>query len=389
MTLTELLEKKKAVKAKIDALLKLAEDEGRELTDEEKKGYDALVAELSELEKKVAEKETELRNFRVHAPKFEQFSLLSAIKAHVEQRSFSDFETQVINAGRQEMQRANLSYNGSIVIPMNYRASIQATVSGAGIENVETEKLDIIGKLRNKLVLVQAGAQYLTNLVGNVSIPVYSGSNVAWAAETGAAPDAGGTFLQVNYAPKRLTANLKISKQFLLQDTSGSAESLLQADLVAALQEKLETTFLGATAGSATTPAGLGAGITPEAIAAYADIVNVEADLEALNVHNLKYVLSPSLKAFLRSLPKEAGQALFVYDDKGEIAGNKTLSTSSVPADTGYVGDWSDFVIAQWGALDMLVDPYTLADSGLIRIIVNSYWDGKPRRATSFKVIGM
>jgi HK97 family phage major capsid protein len=387
MTLTELLEKKKAAKARIDELLKLAETEGRELNETEQAEYDALVAELSELEKQVAEKEQELRNFRVNAPQIERFSLLSAIKAHVEHRSFSDFETQVINAGRQEMQRANLSYNGSIVIPMNYRASIQATVAGAGIENIETEKLDIIGKLRNKLVLVQAGAQYLTNLVGNVSIPVYSGSNVAWAAETGAAVDAGGTFTQVNYAPKRLTANLKISKQFLLQDNSGSAESLLQADLVAALQEKLETTFLGATAGSATTPAGLGAGASPATIAAYADIVNVEADLEALNVHNLTYVLSPSMKAALRSMPKEAGQALFVYDDKGEIAGNKALSTSSVPADSGYVGDWSDFIVAQWGALDMLVDPYTLADSGLIRIIVNSYWDGKPRRAASFKVI--
>jgi hypothetical protein len=71
---------------------------------------------------------------------------------------------------------------------LNYRGSIQATVTSAGVENVETDKLEIISKLRNKLMLVDAGAQYLTNLVGNVSIPVYSGSDVGWSTENGRFP---------------------------------------------------------------------------------------------------------------------------------------------------------------------------------------------------------
>lgn len=385
MTLTELLEKKSEIKTKIAALLQVAEDEARDLNETEQADYDALVAELANIENEIASKEQELRSIKVKAPKPQNFSILNAIRAEVEHRSLNDFENQVVSQGRKEMERANLTYTGNIVLPVNYRASIQATVTSAGIENVETDKLDIISKLRNKLVLVEAGAQYLTGLVGNVSIPVYSGSNVAWAAESGEAVDAGGTFTQVNYTPKRLTANLKISKQFLLQDASGSAESLLQADLVAALSEQLEKTFLGSAAGSSTTPAGLGNLLTPTTIATYADVVGVEGSLEAANVTNIKYILSPSMKATLRTTAKEAGNAIFIYSDNNEISGHPALSSAAVTTDLGYVGDWSDYVIAQWGGIDIVVDQFTLASSGLIRLVINSYWDGKPRRLTSFQ----
>jgi HK97 family phage major capsid protein len=386
MTLTELLEAKKVAKEKVDSLLAKAEEEGRELTEEEKAEYDTLVAELETLETQIAEKDEELRNVRVKPVGLNRrFSLLSAINAEINHRSLTEFETGVVNAGREEMRRANLSASGNIVLPMNYRSSIQATVTGAGVENVETDKLDILPKLRNELVLVGAGAQFMTGLVGNVSIPVYSGSNVAWATENGESTDAGGAFTQVTYAPKRLTANLKISKQFLLQDGSGSAEGILQNDLVSAIAEKLESTLLGTAAGSSTQPAGLGNILgTPVTIADYADVVGLEGALEAENVRNYTYLLSPSMKSFLRTMPKEAGSALFVYEN-GEISGYKALSSNGVPSDYGYVGDWSDYVIAQWGGIDIVVDQYTLASQGLIRLVVNTYFDGKPRRSTSFK----
>ena len=47
-------------------------------------------------------------------------------------------------------------------------------------------------------------------------------------------------------------------------------------------------------------------------------------------------------------------------------------------------GNWADLLIGQWGALELMVDPYTKADQALVRIIVNSYWDATPRRSASF-----
>ena len=43
--------------------------------------------------------------------------------------------------------------------------------------------------------MVKAGASYLSGLVGNVSIPAYSGSNVSWAGEVAAATDGAGDFI--------------------------------------------------------------------------------------------------------------------------------------------------------------------------------------------------
>lgn len=82
----------------------------------------------------------------------------------------------------------------------------------------------------------------MTGLVGNVSIPTYDGSTVGWAGEVDAAADGAGTFGEVELSPKRLTAYVDISKQFLIQD-SVSAEALLRKDIVDAISNKLEATI--------------------------------------------------------------------------------------------------------------------------------------------------
>ena len=89
----------------------------------------------------------------------------------------------------------------------------------------------------------------MTGLVGNISIPKYSGSTVTWEGEVGAASDGAGTFSEVELSPKRLTAYIDVSKQFLLQD-SVSAEAMLRNDIVKAISNKLEATILGDEVGS-------------------------------------------------------------------------------------------------------------------------------------------
>lgn len=54
---------------------------------------------------------------------------------------------------------------------------------------VNEEVFDLLGAIRNKLVLNIAGARMLTGLKGDVSFAAYSGSVVRWANETEAAKD--------------------------------------------------------------------------------------------------------------------------------------------------------------------------------------------------------
>lgn len=109
--------------------------------------------------------------------KMNNFKLIKAINDVVNNRAFDENATEVIAQGAAEMRKSGLNYSGQIQIPVETRAGEVAVSTTNGV-TVATEKLDILEPLRNKMVLSQAGATFMTGLVGNVSIPTYSGSNV-------------------------------------------------------------------------------------------------------------------------------------------------------------------------------------------------------------------
>lgn len=49
-------------------------------------------------------------------------------------------------------------------------------------------------------------------------------------------------------------------------------------------------------------------------------------------------------------------------------------------------GNWADFVIGQWGALDLTVDTVTLAEEGLVKLVINGFFDAVKKREESFAI---
>lgn len=363
-------------------------DENPDETDEETPKEEN---ETEDEEKPEDDKEQRNNQTNISTNMTKKFSLIKAINDVTNNRSLDDVAKEVVAKGVQEMRKSGLAIAGSIQLPVleteneEMRANgVLAQTAGAGAENIATEKLDILEPLRANMVMSQAGATYLTGLVGNISIPAYTGSNVAWAGETAAAANGAGDWSEIKLQPHRLTAYVDVSKEFLLQD-SNDAEAMLRRDIIAAIGNKLESTILGADAGTDEKPAGLFDGVTAMTTAVkFGDIVDAEAELDAANVSGAyTYILSPKAKAALRTLSKDAGSGRFVLED-GEIEGSKALVSSNVAAKGFVVGDFNDYVIAQWGAIDLVVDNYTKATEGKVRLVVNAYFDAKPRRATSF-----
>lgn len=160
---------------------------------------------------------------------------------------------------------------------------------------------------------------------------------------------------------------------------------MLRNDIVRAITNKLEATILGTEEGTSTKPEGIFNGVTADSDdVTFTDIVEMEEALEEANVTgNLTYIVSPSAKATLRTTKKDAGSGLMVMDNN-EINGIKVLSTSAVAGKGVVLGNFADYVIGQWGGIDLTVDPYTQASKGKIRLVVNAYFDAKPRRAEAF-----
>lgn len=343
--------------------------------DEEEKSVDNNDESPKEDETK---EDNTLNNNLTNKRTMEKFSLLKAINSIANNKQLDERSAEVVNAGVAEMRKSGLSYSGQIQLPIEERADVQATVATAGLEAVATDKLNILEPLRANLVMAQAGATIMSGLVGNVSIPMYDGTTVGWEGEIDPAKDGAGKFSEIELSPKRLTAVVEVSKQFLIQD-SVNAEEMLRNDIVKAISNELEATVLGDAAGTNKKPAGIFYNASAATLD-YEGTVDMEESLEEANVYGeYTYIVSPKAKAALRKAKK--GDNGFVMED-GEVNGIKVLCTSA--AKGVVLGNFSEYVIAQWGAIDLTVDPYTKAADGKVRLVINAYFDAKPRRSEAF-----
>jgi hypothetical protein len=61
--------------------------------------------------------------------------------------------------------------------------------------------------------------------------------------------------------------------------------------------------------------------------------------------------------------------------------------TSGAACSALIYGNFADLVIAQWGGIDIQVNPYIKDTEGLVRITADCYYDANVRRAASFAAI--
>lgn len=385
MNKLELIEQRNQLIADIACIVDKGESETRELNDGETNDIAEKRKQIADIDIRLQELEKENENLNKNTIEkkskntMENFSLLTAVRSIANGQPLSERAIEVITAGKEECRKSGINFQGQIQLPVTESRSI----SGDKV-TVAEDKLNIMPALREKSVLANLGATFLTGLVGDIAIPKYSGSSVTWEGEVVSAKDGEGTFDSVKYSPKRLTAKIDVSKQFLIQDSVG-AEEMLKTDIVNALMEKLEATILGAGAGSATQPAGLFNLITPTvSVSTYAKVVGLESALEANKVlGDVKFVLSPAAKALMKTTPTFANGNNGIVNG-AEMDGLPFESTGNIPASHFALGKWSDYVVAQFGGLDITIDPYSQAANGMVRLVINGYFDAKPRRNESF-----
>lgn len=342
------------------SIISAAKAETRELTDEENKEFDDNKAEIDELESEKDELEKTLENPNEDENKEEKSNKNINVNK-MEKTNFS-----IVNEIRSAMESHK-------PIMLN-RAAM--TVGSEGEDVVAVDLWNVWEPLRQENVLVNAGARLYTGLEGDVQIPIFSKGSVAWKGETAAADDGNGSFTSVSLSPKRITGKFPISLQFLAQ-TTPDVEAAIRNDIALAFAEKIEETLLGDAAGSSTQPAGLFYGLTPATVNAYADLLDMEAEVEEDHFKNCKYVVSPKAKAALKAMIKGTNATGMVMEGNA-IDGTEAFVTSNVDAKLGLYGAFDNLVIGIWDNLriDVVADSATLAN-GQIMIILNGFADAK------------
>lgn len=382
----ELRDNKAILKKEALEILNKCKEEIRDLNEDEQIRIEQIKDNITSINNELRKIDDSLSSNNTSNKKImKEFRLIQTINEIANNRNLNDAANAIVNKGAEEMRKAGLSFGGQIQLPTSeLRATV--TVASEGVDVVETEFTNILEPLRAKNVLIQAGAKYLGGLIGDVQVPIMAGGSVTWEGETANASDGAGSFSNVKLQPKRLTAYVDVSKQFLVQD-SLDAEAMIKADIVNAINNKLEATILGTANGTATQPKGIFYSATAlDSIADFGDICDMEADVEDANVNGeCVYVMSNKAKAALRNMAKSELTNELVLENN-QIDGTKVFNTSHVSGKNIAYGDFSNLVIGQWGAIDLTVDPYTKAAAGQVRLVVNAYFDAKVLRPDTIKV---
>ena len=390
MNSVEIIDTKNTLKNEVHQLISNAKKEVRMLNDSEMNRVEEIKEEIRKLngELEELEKDTQLPediNIEKNKRQMEKknFSLVAAIRNAASNKQQDELTQAVIDAGQENMRNIQTKYQGQIQIPSaEFRTITKAT---EGTDVVATDIYDIAQAIHDHSVLSELGCRVITGLVGDVQFPVITTANATWESEVATTSATTPTFSSVKLAPKRLSCVVPISKMLLAQDSAG-IERAVRNEITKAVMGKLEATLFGSGAGSATQPAGIFNGTISTTISDFASITNLEATNDGKDGYGeKKYLMAPNVKAKLRSMIKGTNGTGMVMEN-GEVDGTKASISAFVPTNDLAYGDFSNVVVGIWDGLDIVVDNYTLAADGCIRLVVNFYCDAQVTRTGAISV---
>ena len=313
---------------------------------------------------------------------------------------------------------------GGIFIPTNQpifrltpdemiqRRTLATTAPGTGGALVATELIGFLDFLRPRLNLTRLGADFMGGCTSNFALPKMTGDvGFNWVGENPGVDntDVDPSFGQVGFAPLGATASTSWSRQLLVQSTI-DVEAKVRNALVMQAAIGIERAALAGSGGLQ--PTGLlsttgvhlislgtnGANPTKQN---YIDMLTACA-LSNADLGDQKYLIRTETGGYLAGQP-ELGNTIalptYTYgaDGKGRINGhdaytsnllpnNLTKGTASGVCKAGIAGYWPALTIAEWGAMEIILDPYTKARQQLINIIANFLVDSNLTYPQAFSV---
>lgn len=446
MKKASLLKEKRAAKmAELQGIIQAARSENREMSTEEETRFDTLEQEIEAMNGQIARAErveameaqaaanearsTNLGENRSDTAADSTF-LGSATEAREKQELVNQYRflnvirSQATKEGKLEGVELEMHQeavkeareNGKTVegvgVPaffMGVRQNEQRdfTVATQGQVTVQTDLGNLIPALQPRLQVVSLGANVLGGLVGNLDIPRATSTGTAtFKGEIDDADEDSEPFEDISLTPKRLTAFSKISKQMMIQN-SFDIERFVRRRLEFAVAKGLDKAAINGS-GVGNDPLGIlnFSGIGAVAIDTNGGAIDRshlvylqrELEIDDVDMNNLAYLTNPQVKAALMLKKVDAGSGRFVWENRGELMSYNAAISTQIPSDldkgtsTGTLsamifGNWNELLIGQWGGIDLVVDPYTLAKKAQIQLTINSFWDVEVNHVQSFAVI--
>ena len=444
-TPTQLREAKGERVEALDAIAKAAQVDGRDLTAEESKRAEDIIAEVEDLDNQItrAEKiEATLKANAVavdHAPSVsdvkergaisERFSLSEGIRNLAQGRPLDGVLREMDQEARKEAGEAGVSLRGEFNIPsfLSYGErtayavqSTDANAHSAGSNIVQKINAPIALSLQAKSVLQRAGATQLSGFSGDVQLPVMPGNGVVSDGgnggnyETDAIAPGTTALTSTVLKPTRFAGAVDISKH-LMYSMNGQLDDLFGRDLGNAIAAEFDKHVLDTIVDKLETADRIAVGTqasanTSAAATDFEDVATLVGKYLGGNPDDIRraFFLTPEMYGHLLAQTADAGGMIQAAGFQEQLMGRPAYITTQISNETGlsseFFGDGdandtisvspvicadaSDIMVCTWAGLSINVDIYTEALKGVVRVIADGYMDGNIRRTGSGAILG-
>lgn len=286
--------------------------------------------------------------------------------------------------------------DNAIMIPFNgdsmrgvlaTREMNDSAASGAGLVAQQNMPNLFVDFVRSRIGV--KNATFLTGLTGApVTIPAQTtDTSVAWVSGGTTTTDANAAVSEttpvigdVTLTPHKLGGFTVVGKDMILM-ANPDATAIVMRSLLANVAHVLGTTMLkGNASNPAITGVATATGVQTQVIAniasaTWANFTAMIGKIEGLEWDGpQEFVMSASDNALLKSIAKGNYGSGFIVED-GYLDGRRVHVDGSLSSGDIFLGDWSNVIVGQWGGIELMVDPYTLATAGSVRVIVSLVCD--------------
>lgn len=277
----------------------------------------------------------------------------------------------------------------SMLVRDNTPANVVTTVKEKGGNTVATELRSFADLLRDRLVVREMGAEVLSGLSSNITIPkVTQGAEAVFVSEnTEFQPSTMGT-TQIPLNAKTVATYIDVSRKLTIQ-SSLSVENWIRRELAGKIARAIDRAAL----------MGDGQGPNPKGIMSYAaaklgslggaalnykaiiDLETAVADKNADLSDRLGYLTTPSVRGFLKQKEVAKNTAVFCWTQStaqdGALNGYPAMTSNILKPKAGaggkrlhplIYGAWDQIIIGEFGTLQVLVNPFSLQHIGNVRI---------------------
>jgi HK97 family phage major capsid protein len=250
--------------------------------------------------------------------------------------------------------------------------------TGANLVGTDNQPQNFIELLRNTSVTLNLGVQRLSGLRGNVTIPKMTAGNTAYwlSDETTQINESHPTISQLSLTPHNVAALTELSHQ-LMQQSTPDAEALVLNSIARDIALAVDVGVIRGSGGSGQPQGIVGTdgvgGFTGTSLGA-AGVLDAIGDVGAANALNgsCGFATTHAVAALLMArpeLPSTGHERLWKGSmSEGSMFGYRAMTSGQMASATALFGWWESVILAEWGVLELMVNPFSDFTRGLTAV---------------------